>query len=125
MTSENSVWTIRWMMASVSGSTELVASSSSRTLHPRTRALRSDTDVSPSSALVTLTKLPLAGAIVVPLVEHRCVEFELVPERVVWRRRIPVDEIDGGLDLGVGARPGRVDVVTIESTLVMMCDSPD
>jgi hypothetical protein len=34
---------IRWINASVSGSTELVASSSTRILHPRTRARISDT----------------------------------------------------------------------------------
>jgi hypothetical protein len=48
VTSANSVWMIFWIRASVSGSTEDVASSNNKTLHFLAKALMSDTRQSAS-----------------------------------------------------------------------------
>lgn len=53
VTSENSVWMILWISASVSGSTLDVASSSKSTLQPRTRARISDTVRQPRSSPIS------------------------------------------------------------------------
>ena len=97
---------IRWMTASVSGSTDEVASSSSKTWQFRTSARMRATGGQYSDTSV-LTELSLASTKVAPFVQYHRIELELVPE-ALGSTRVDVDEVDESVDVFV-----RVDILGI------------